>query len=218
MSNKLFFCFTVLIFCCFSCEEEAKNSSSSSMDYRFTIKLNGDTHTIQGNTSTNVPITGAGSNVCYAVNTIGTDVIQLAINDVSASNYINGQNLSLSIDFPNLLLGNSLANVSFMNLDANSYISSFFNSIGAVPSYQISSTSVSSISNITPLNFNITDLGTPTVQNTNPSSINLNDIFDWGETLKGNFNGTVYARSSTGNEYNVPFLLEIDFEVIRYLY
>ncbi len=188
------------------------------MDYRFTIKLNGDTHTIQGNTSTNVPITGAGSNVCYAVNTIGTDVIQLAINDVSASNYINGQNLSLSIDFPNLLLGNSLANVSFMNLDANSYISSFFNSIGAVPSYQISSTSVSSISNITPLNFNITDLGTPTVQNTNPSSINLNDIFDWGETLKGNFNGTVYARSSTGNEYNVPFLLEIDFEVIRYLY
>ena len=131
MSNKLFFCFTVLIFCCFSCEEEAKISSSTPMDYRFTIKLNGDTHTIQGNTSTNVPITGFGSNLCYVINTTGSDVIQLAINDVSASNYINGQNLSLSIDFSNLLLGNSLANVSFMNLDPNSYISSFFNSIGA---------------------------------------------------------------------------------------
>lgn len=188
------------------------------MDYRFTIKLNGDTHTIQGNTSTNVPITGAGSNLCYVINTTGSDVIQLAINDVSASNYINGQNLSLSIDFSNLLLGNSLANVSFMNLDANSYISSFFNSIGSLPTYQISSTSVLNSSNITPLNFNITDLGTPTVQNTNTTSVNLNDWYDWGETLKGNFNGTVYARSSSGFEYNVPFQLEIDFEVLRYLY
>ena len=190
------------------------------MDYRFTIKLNGDTHSIQGITSsTNVPLAGfAGSNMCYATKSITSASVTLAINDVSASNYLNGQNLSLNISFPNLLLGNSLANVSFTNFDPNSYISSFFNSIGAGSFSQISSTSVSSISNITPLTFNITDLGTPTVQNTNPSSANINDWYDWGETLKGNFNGTVYARSSSGSEYNVPFQLEIDFEVLRYLY
>ena len=47
----------------------------------------------------------------------------------------------------------------------------------------------------------------------------FSDMYIWGESLKGNFSGTVYAQSgSYSGPYDIPFLLDIDFEVIRYGY
>ncbi|MDA9656044.1 hypothetical protein N9S96_00080 [Flavobacteriales bacterium] len=220
--KSLFILLTLL--CFFSCEQEAKltptSSSANPVDYEFTIKLNGVTHKIQGNTSITVPITGFGSNGCYSQNypTLGHYVI-LDLNDASATNYINGQTLSWNISFDNLLLGNSIASVSSVNFGANSYLSSFIDLIGGFNngSLQISSVQTLDYTPI-PLTFNITDLGTPTVQNPNPTGT-LSDIYIWGESLKGNFSGTVYAQSDNIlGPYDIPFQLEIDFEVIRYGY
>ena len=227
MMNKITLVFLLLsMFCCISCEEEAKlsptSSSANPVDYEFTIKLNGVTHKIQGNTSITVPIGGIGSNGCYSSNQFSLGhSIMLDLNDASASNYVSGQNLSFLIAFDNLLLGNSVATVSSMNYGANSYLSSFINNtlVGAYNNgsfFQISSTATLDATP-TPLIFNIIDLGTPTVQNPMPTSIS--DMYIWGETLKGSFSGTVFAKSNISpRPFDVPFQLEISFEVIRYGY
>ena len=215
MTKKTLYLFSILIFCCFSCEEEEKNSLGNAMDYQFTITLNGTTHKVQGNTSDVVPIAGMGSsNNCYAINSSGSSItINLTIDDVSSSNYVSGQNLGFIISFNNLLLGNSDAQILIQNPNSNSYMSSFFNGIGAEFTSELSSSSTT-LTNETPFTFNITDLGTNTVPNI--ASPNFNDWYTWGETLKGNFSGTAYAKSSSSSwDMDVPFQLEIDFEVIR---
>ena len=209
------------LLCFFSCEQEEKLSSANPIDYEFTVKLNGVTHKIQGNTSITVPIPGVGSNGCYSTNyTTSGHYVMLDLNDASATNYINGQTLTWNILFDNLLLGNSVASVSSVSYGANSYLSSFIDLIGGFnngSSFQISSVQTLDYTPI-PLTFNITDLGTPTVQNPNPTGT-FSDMYIWGESLKGNFSGTVYAQSdSYSGPYDIPFLLEIDFEVIRYGY
>ena len=227
MMNKITLVFLLLsMFCCISCEEEAKlsptSSSANPVDYEFTIKLNGVSHKIQGNTSITVPIGGVGSNGCYAASfsSSGTSIM-LDLNDASATNYITGQILGFNISFDNLLLGNSIANVSSSSLGTNSYMSSFINNtlVGAYNNgsfLQISSTATLDATP-TPLTFIITDLGTPTVQNPMPTSIS--DMYIWGETLKGSFSGTVFAKSNISpRPFDVPFQLEISFEVIRYSY
>ena len=227
MMNKITLVFLLLsMFCCISCEEEAKlsptSSSANPVDYEFTIKLNGVTHKIQGNTSITVPIGGIGSNGCYSTSfsSSGTSIM-LDLNDASATNYITGQTLGFNISFDNLLLGNSIANVSSLSYGANSYISSFINNtlVGAYNNgsyFQISSTPTLDATP-TPLTFTIADLGTPTVQNPMPTTIS--DMYIWGETLKGSFSGTVFAKSNISpRPFDVPFQLEISFEVIRYSY
>ena len=208
-----------------SCEQEAKltptsTSSANPVDYEFTIKLNGVSHKIQGNTSITVPMSGMGSNICYVTNyLLQGHFIALELNDASATNYINGQTLSFNILFDNLLLGSSIATVSSVNYGPNSYISSFIDLIGAYNNnYSFNFSSVQTLdATAIPLTFNITDLGTPSVQN--PMPTNLSEMYIWGETLKGSFSGTVFAQSSIPpRNYNIPFQLEISFEVIRYNY
>ena len=218
MINKNILLFLVLIFSFFSCEEETKSSAVNPIDYEFTIKLNGVSHRIQGNTSMSVPIAGIGSNSCYSSSmpSMGKS-LQLELNDPSASNYVSGQNISFLLSFENLLLGNSLATVASVNYGANSYLSSFIDGLGAYNNYNVFriSSAPTTDTNPVPLMFDILDLGTPTVQN--PNFTTLSDMYIWGEALKGNFSGTVYARSTIGN-YDIPFQLEISFEVIRHLY
>jgi hypothetical protein len=221
MINKNILLFLVLIFSFFSCEEETKSSAVNPIDYEFTVKLNGVSHRIQGNTSMSVPIAGIGSNSCYSssMSTMGKS-LQLELNDPSASNYVSGQNISFLLSFENLLLGNSLATVASVNYGANSYLSSFIDGLGAYNNssiFRISSAPTSDYTPI-PLTFDILDLGTPSVQNPNPTT-SFSDMYIWGEALVGSFSGTVYAQSGSilGN-YDIPFQLEISFEVIRYMY
>lgn len=221
MINKNILLSLVLIFSFLSCEEETKISSVNPIDYEFTIKLNGVTHRIQGNTSMSVPISGIGSNSCYSssISTMGKS-LYLELNDPSASNYVSGQNLSFILSFENLLLGNSLATVASVNYGVNSYLSSFIDGLGAYNNSSIFNISSAPTTDYTPipLTFDILDLGTPSVQNPNPPTT-LSDMYIWGESLVGSFSGTVYAQSGSiiGN-YDIPFQLEISFKVIRYMY
>ena len=210
----------------FSCNNDDDNSSSSnnnnngnsftnSMDYEFTITINGEVHKVKGNTTNGIPVGGqysSGSQNISIMNSCLTSSSStyLSINDVTASNYISGQNLICGISFPNLLLGVNQANVGILG----AYFDSICESLGGI-SGTFSTKSGSSYfdknNNILPIT--ITDLGTtsktPIYNGINP--------YNFGETLKGNYSGTIYLsdKSKSLGDCKVPLQLSIDFKALR---
>ena len=206
----------------FSCSNGGNASSSSNnptsgtnVDYEFTITINGQVHKIKGNTTNGVP-SGVSSmynttNQCEVYNSGGNPIVYLKINDVSAPNYISGQNLECRISLPNLLMGANQAQVMFYG----SYFDSLYTNAGytniispGMCFFQTSNgTYNSSIANKLPIN--ITDLGTNTT----------NIYTAIGQTLKGNYSGTIYLErqnTTTGAHVcDIPVTLSIDFKAIR---
>ena len=200
--------FTLLLF---SCSKDDDNSSSSnnnnngnsftnSMDYEFTITINGEVHKVKGNTTDGIPYgsVNAGinwiNNQCIITN---YHLAGFAINDVTASNYISGQNMQCLISFPNLLLGVNQASVTLVV--GGKYL--LFQSVSGRETYE----------KLLPIN--ITDLGTGTLfQQTPPLP-----LYNFGQTLKGNYSGTIYLRRDTpqGVIYDIPVQLSIDFKALR---
>lgn len=194
------------------------NSFTNSMDYEFTITINGEVHKIKGNTTNGIPAgytnlpTHAISNGCSISNGANSKIMFLQINDVTASNYVSGQNLECQIMLPNLLLGVNQAQVNFRG----SYFDLLCTNLGA---YSIGAglgisdfQTVSGVSNSTfkKLPINITDLGT-TSSNTNPAN-----MYNYGETVKGNYSGTIYLKASQfSSNFTIPVQLSIDFKALR---
>ena len=83
--------------------------------------------------------------------------------------------------------------------------------------YGISSTA----GGFTPVELNISDLGTTSSMNLSNPPLNVCDaigaLYIFGETVKGNFSGNVYVGSALGNSFNNSLYLEIDFQAIRYI-
>ena len=192
------------------------NSWNSSMDYEFTITFNGQVHKIKGNTTNGIPEGSSNqmytTNQCEAYNSGGYPIVILKINDVSAPNYISGQNLECRISLPNLLMGVNQAQILFIGTYFNSLYTSagYTNGTGIYNFQTTNGTYNSSTANKLPIN--ITDLGTNT---TSQSSYPFNLI---GQTLKGNYSGTIYLErglSSGGYVCDIPVTLSIDFKAIR---
>jgi len=207
--------FTSLLFSCSNGGNASSNNnnptSGTNVDYEFTITINGQIHKIKGNTTNGVP-SGASSmynttNQCLVYNSGLYPIVYLKINDVSAPNYISGQNLECRISLPNLLMGTNQAQIMFIG----SYFDSLYTSAGySSPNFYnfqtTNGTYNSSIAN--KLLINITDLGT-----------NTTNIFTAiGQTLKGNYSGTIYMErglSSGAQVCDIPVTLSIDFKAIR---
>lgn len=196
------------------------NSFTNSMDYEFTIKINGEVHKVKGNTTNGIPYGNAYSivnqinNTCYAMNIGGSLMFaSLGINDVTATNYISGQNLTCQIQLPNLLLGTNQATVNF----SGGYFQTLATSLGSFfPSF-LSFQTTSGISNSATTNYlpiNITDLGTSSTNSLGNGGSNYNQ-YNFGQTLKGNYSGTIYLRNTTNLQYTIPVQLSIDFKVLR---
>lgn len=187
----------------FSCSSDSNsnnnNPSNGNVDYEFTITINGEVHKVKGNTSSIVPV--GYNNVCLAQ---PSTIVALRTNDVSASNYISGQNINCQLQFQNLLFGTSQAMV-FLN---SPYLDTLADNLGATSSIW-SSVAGTQRSNF--LTFTITDLGT-TSNFTPPQS--------FGATLKGNYSGTIYLSDHAtviGSAiYDIPLQLSIDFKAVRY--
>jgi len=215
--------FTSLFFSCSnggnaSSSNNNSNSWNSSMDYEFTITINGQVHKIKGNTTNGIP-NGSTSqqyitNQCEVYNSVGYPIVYLKINDVSAPNYISGQNLECQIRLPNLLMGTNQAQIMFIG----SYFESLYtntgytNPVSGIYNFQTTNgTYNSSIAD--KVLINITDLGTNT---TNQSTLPYHLI---GQTLKGNYSGTIYMQrqnlSTGGYICDIPVTLSIDFKAIR---
>ena len=206
----------------YSCSGDSNNSNNNnnnsftnSMDYEFTITINGEVHKIKGNTTNGIPYgqTSSGifwiNNSCYADNS----QLNLVINDVTSSNYISGQNLQCLITFPNLLIGTNQAGVFF----TGGYFQTLATSLGAsssLPAFSYFQTTSGSLnpSIYGKLPINITDLGTTS---NNSTAGNTNTPYNFGQTLKGNYSGIIYLPNSTNNQCTIPVQLSIDFKALR---
>ena len=197
----------------FSCSNGGNASSSNTpttgnnVDYEFTITINGQVNKIKGNTANGIPMgqTGAYNNInnsCYWIASL--PYIYLVINDVSASNYISGQNLYCQISIPNAMLGTCQGNVVL----SGGALDSVATSLGAYSGGFWSVTNGGTIASNHYLPINITDLGTfPTTSGAG--------IYDFGNTFKGNYSGTVYLKNTTNHQYTIPVQLSIDFKAVR---
>jgi hypothetical protein len=199
------------------------NSFTNSMDYEFTITINGEVHKVKGNTTNGIPygFTSANNqinNKCFAFNGGPSNVsCNFSINDVTAPNYVSGQNLECQISFPNLLLGINQATVVFLG----GYFVTLSTSLGGtsngspLPFQTVIGTNDSST--LFKLPINITDLGSTSTNSEGGGGINYNQYI-FGQTLKGNYSGTIYiGRFSTtqGIVYDIPVQLSIDFRALR---
>jgi hypothetical protein len=215
--------FVALLYNCSSDSENSSNNNgnsfTNSMDYEFTITINGDVHKVKGNTINGIPkgyiqsLSNYINNQCEVLQSGGQKVVILKINDVTAPNYISGQNLECQILLPNLLLGSNQAQILFNG----SYITNLFNSLSPnnLNIWQTTSGLYNqSISNKLPIN--ITDLGTTS---TNPNMWSPTTPLNFGQTLKGSYSGTVYLRSHSNSSgigvCDIPVQLSIDFKALR---
>ncbi len=192
------------------------NSFTNSMDYEFTITINGEVHKVKGNTTNGIPygIVSAGThminNQCIINDNSGQKFIYLQINDVTSPNYISGQNMLCGLYTDNLLMGSTLFSVTL----SGSYFSNLFTSLGSINGGNWQTVSGPADYNIArKLPITITDLGTGTMNPQYPL------IYNFGETLKGHYSGTIYLSNhySIGGDliYDIPVQLSIDFKALR---
>jgi hypothetical protein len=192
------------------------------MDYEFTITINGEVHKVKGNSRDGVPNSGVGydttQNKCVASFTPSFGAgVQLGVNDVTSPNYISGQNMSVQIILPNPLLGTNQAQLIF----TGNYFDTLATSLGAYiysgfNYYSSTLVAVNGGSTNTIIPITITDLGTPT------TLVNNGSGYSFGQTIKGNYSGTIYLRrcsnlgtSGGGCYYDIPVQLSIDFKALR---
>lgn len=221
--------FVALLYNCSSDSDNSSNNNgnsyTNSMDYEFTIIINGEVHKVKGNTTNGIPygMTQSAShwinNQCDIIQSAPFKVITLKINDVTASNYVSGQNLECQILLPNLLMGTNQATINFigtyfgtLSASLGGYSTSSGNTHGFSNFQTIIGAAGQSSSRILPIT--ITDIGTTTNYPQTPPLPQYN----FGETLKGNYSGTIYiGRASTtqGIVYDIPVQLSIDFKALR---
>jgi hypothetical protein len=193
------------------------------MDYEFTITINGEVHKVKGNTTNGIPkgmvqsLTNYINNQCEVFQNGVQKVVYLKINDITAPNYISGQNLECQIHLPNLLLGTNEATIYF----SGGYFDTIASNLGAYSfgsgsgfSYfqSISGPFNSSLQKKIPIT--ITDLGTTS---TNPTLWSPTTPYNFGQTVKGNYSGTIYLSSNNSalTNYNIPVQISIDFKALR---
>lgn len=207
----------------------SNNSSSGNVDYYFKIKINGVEHKVQGNTSG----FAVGNNNAYDQNPndcraqIGT-ITQLIfrISDITKPNYVSGQNLQVVIRIPNCHVGLNQATV---NISSSPVFDAFKSSISPPTSgifvennglYSLNSNQSNSYTLYSnKITLNVTEMGTPSQYNpsTNPNS----NIYAYGNTFKGSYNGTVYFTNDSVDiitqsiSFDIPMQFSMEFEAYR---
>ena len=219
--KKLIFLLLVITLS-YSCSSDSNNSSNNngnsftnSMDYEFTITINGEVHKVKGNTTNGIPVNMSSppnhyiNNRCDISSGGISKTVFLLLSDITESNYVSGQNIQCTISLPSQSIGINQANVTLNG----PYFSALYTSLGAISSLGFSATSgiISNTSTLNILPITITDLGTTSSNPNNP-------IYNFGETVKGNYSGTIYLASqvnSAGINFNIPVQLSIDFKALR---
>lgn len=231
--NILLLTMSLFFFSCSNDSNPVNNNpvnNDNNTDYGFSININGVTHSVQGNTNDfgadNLNMPSLNPNYCSA--SVGTTtLLSFAITDITSPNYISGQNLFMTMSISNCHVGQNEATLTFLtapvldefraSLSGNStgtivQNSGFYcnNSLNSGCTYPLLGTYANKIT------INITDMGTPTVQNT--GSEVLNDIVNYGNTLKGSFSGPLYVSTNqTGGVVTctTPLQFNMSFSAYR---
>ena len=221
----------LLIFsiCLASCKKEdddnnSSNSSSSSSsgpgDFMISITVDGVTHKAEGNIPSD-PSSQMGIYGNHCLKYVNNTVIG-GLADKSDASYVSGEVFSLSINFPNLSIGNSVGILSTIHSTMSvggSNLSNLNLPNGINPLHGLTQ-NIDTLSNQVgkaEMNFNITDLGTIGSVGTDP-----NNYYAFGDPLRGSFSGTMYGSDGTliGTRrlYNIPVQIEIEFIAARSQY
>jgi hypothetical protein len=211
MKKYILLAFVSLLISCSNDNDSSSNPTKvKNVEYEFTITINGQVNKIKGNTADGIPMGQAGpyfNGYSYINNscnwTTSNPFVVLKINDVSASNYVSGQNMYCSIMLQNTLLGTCQGMVTL----SGGAFDSVATSLGA-PRWNWSITNGATGFSINYLPINITDLGTIPTTNTGA-------ISSFGSTFKGKYSGTVYLMNATNGHFTIPVQLSIDFKAVR---
>ena len=242
----LFLAVTTILFSCSSdSNSNSNNPSNGNVNYYFKIKINGVEHKVQGNTSGfavgNDNTSDQNPNTCEAYIDQGASLL-FKIADITRPNYVSGQNLYINLSIPNCQVGLNEATLAIQNSPVwndfvlsptnNPIICGYFGP-GACPFVENSglycgNTSASCQyplwqSYVGKITVNITDMGTPSEDS--PTNSPSNYYFNYGNTVKGSFNGPIYfgnsSMNSVGNEVyqlwnmNIPMQFSMEFEAYR---
>ena len=198
---------------------------SSYSDFMFSITIDGVQHKIEGSYGDHNMIYPAQVNTNYCFfsipdsTTISTpSSLSARLENKTSSTYISGEEFWIGLVFHTISQGicqGMISPVAIENLFpslANNTISQSFS--------QINDTIFDVSESDWYLDFNITDLGTNTLM----GSTNSNYIYNFGNPVRGNYSGTIYATngnvvSSPGGDsgfiYDIPFQVEIEFIAAR---
>ena len=225
----------------------APAANAPQQDWNFTVTINGTTHKAEGTyiyphwdvSSSpgyyfNLEHLYQSDNIAYA---ISTQSLKLSMLDKSESTYISGDHINITMSMNNLSLGVNNIGIGFGTIISGGLTSqSIIDELPFAynhPNYQygFQNTQVAlSLPYTDPqpswsdntLPINITDLGT---QKGIDNSNNYNNPIP-GNTIKGNYSGTVYSCDTFYADYtttpfmyhyefNTPTQISIDFEAIR---
>lgn len=211
MKNIIYLVLTLLIVSCGGDDIIVNN-----VDYFFEIEFAGTTHRVEGNTE-EYPT----SNICNSSIRVFSWVVGLGIFDKSASDYVSGENFSIVIDIENASLGINTGTLAIGD-GSNDFFSNYLESIGCSLGNLFTETEISYseffeefIGGGDPLNrvtnINITDLGTASAYYGGV------DGTDWGETLKGSYEGVLWFQNKTTLDFDIPVPIKIEFEAVRLL-
>ena len=203
--RKLIYLFlTVLIVACSGDDSGNSSNNLDGVDYFFEVELGGVVNRVEGNSS-ELPL-WLYRNSCNG----STASVTLSINDITAENYVSGQNMSIAMSFDNAQLGTNNGSLGVAGFYITEYLESlgianiFFGFVENEPmSFSDGFSEINKISNI-----NITDLGTP-------STINAGIVIATG-TINGTYEGILYFSSGELAAYDIPVPIRIEFNAVRY--
>lgn len=207
MKNLIYLALTVLIISC-SSDDSSSSNNANDVDYFFEIELAGTTYRVQGNTAEHTPYY-PGQNQCSTLLWRTT----LGIADKTASDYVSGEHLSLNISLDNAQLGSNTGTLdNFSN--SSFFFANYLESIGGTPALGFIENGPLTVPEASGLankisNINITDLGTETHFVTGTQDI------DWGETVKGTYEGVIWFANATTFNYDIPVPITIEFNSVR---
>ena len=197
--KKLTYLFLALLIVACSSDDEGGNNSNS-IDYFFEVEFGGVINRVEGNysyTLGDVILPYLNPNSCSG----STGAVILSITDITAENYVSGQNMELWMSFDNAQLGSNTGRMTIFN---GFYIEEYLESIGANSTNFVENIGDSFSQRDIMTDINITDLGT-----------SGSPPYSYGETIKGSYEKVIYFRSNVTGDYDIPVPIRIEFSAVR---
>ena len=188
------FLFILIVAC------SSDDNSSNSIDYFFEFEFGGVINRVEGNysyTLGDVILPYMTPNSCFG----STGAVILSIADITAENYVSGQNMELWMSFDNAQLGSNTGRMTIFN---GFYIDEYLESIDANSTSFVENIGDSFSQRDIMTDINITDLGT---SGSSP--------YSYGETIKGSYEKVIYFRSNSTGDYDIPVPIRIEFSAVR---
>ena len=198
MKKLIYLFLTILIIACGDSDDSSNYLNNG--DYFFEVEFCGVINRVEGNTSSLAP-NGLQPwllyNQCYGT----TSGVSLSITDITAENYVSGQNMLLQLSFDNAQLGSNTGSIRNFPYGIF-YIEEYLESIGA----SASSSAFGFVENI----------GDDYSQSRKLSNINITDLgTSGGETIKASYEKVIYFKSSPQSDYDIPVPIRIEFSAVR---